>query len=113
MAQTRKKSESSWEREPTSRKYYKTRPNAIGGAQKNSGAPAQRCPPRVFSLILSRRRVSVHAANLQDLPCKVVARRGAGRRLRRVAGRPRGRLHPFLHRRAGARDRGEAFRRTG
>jgi uncharacterized protein (DUF952 family) len=76
MAQTRKKSESSWEREPTSRKYYKTRPNAIGVRKKNYGAPAQRCPPRVFSLILSRRRVSVHAANLQDLPCKVVARHG-------------------------------------
>ena len=57
------------------------------------------------------RRVTDH---LQDLRHRAVARgraRAASSPARRID--LRGRLHPFLHRRAGRRDRGQAFRRRG
>src|SRR5829696_3479735 len=58
-------------------------------------------------------RHSPHAADLQNLSGKSLARGRGRRRLRRLADRSRRRLHPFLNRRAGRRDRRQALLRAG
>src|SRR5829696_9487263 len=58
-------------------------------------------------------RHSLHAADLQNLSGKSLARGRGRRRLRRLADRSRRRLHPFLNRRAGRRDRRQALLRAG
>src|SRR5215211_5792811 len=58
-------------------------------------------------------RHSLHAADLQNLSGKSVACGRGRRRLRRLADRSRRRLHPFLNRRAGRRDRRQALLRAG